>query len=84
MNSGICIHIGGRSEAWTLRYIHHDHPGSIMAITNSSGSKVAEYSFDPWDANEILSTSRHTHPTTLRRYCLDAATQDTNICRCSV
>jgi hypothetical protein len=28
--------------------IHRDHPGSITAITNADGTKIAEYSFDPW------------------------------------
>jgi RHS repeat-associated protein len=42
------VYIRTGSGAWTLHYIHRDHLGSITAITNSSGSKIAEYSYDPW------------------------------------
>jgi RHS repeat-associated protein len=42
------VYIRTGSGTWTLNYIHRDNLGSITAITNSSGSKVAEYSYDPW------------------------------------
>jgi uncharacterized protein RhaS with RHS repeats len=76
------VYIRTGSGAWTLHYIHRDHLGSTTAITNSSGNNVAEYSYDPWDVNVILSTSRHTHPPPLLLCCLNAATRDTNICQC--
>ncbi|MDR1227246.1 MAG: FG-GAP-like repeat-containing protein [Prevotellaceae bacterium] len=31
-----------------LLYVHTDHLGSIVALTNANGSKLAEYSYDPW------------------------------------
>ncbi|MDR2423293.1 MAG: RHS repeat-associated core domain-containing protein [Prevotellaceae bacterium] len=42
------VYIRTGTGAWTLYYIHRDHLGSITALTNSSGTKTAEYSFDPW------------------------------------
>ncbi len=36
------------SSADCLYYIHKDHLGSITSVTNASGAKVEEMSFDPW------------------------------------
>ncbi|MDR0560367.1 MAG: hypothetical protein LBG92_09345, partial [Prevotellaceae bacterium] len=59
----VYIRTGG--GAWTLYYIHRDHLGSITAITDASGNKTAEYSFDPW--------GRQRNPATQQAYAPDAA-----------
>jgi RHS repeat-associated protein len=59
------VYIRTGSGAWTLHYIHRDHLGSITAITNTAGSKIAEYSFDPW--------GRQRNPANQQAYAPDAA-----------
>jgi RHS repeat-associated protein len=59
------VYIRTGSGDWTLHYIHRDHLGSITAITNSSGSKVVEYSYDPW--------GRQRNPVNQQAYAPDAA-----------
>jgi RHS repeat-associated protein len=63
--SAPAVYIRTGSGAWTLHYIHRDHLGSITAITNSSGSRIAEYSFDPW--------GRQRNPVNQQAYAPDAA-----------
>jgi RHS repeat-associated protein len=63
--SAPAVYIRTGSGAWTLHYIHRDHLGSITAITNSSGSRIAEYSFDPW--------GRQRNPVNQQAYEPDAA-----------
>jgi RHS repeat-associated protein len=47
--SGICaVYVKPASGNSYLRYIHTDHLGSINAVTDENGLKVAEYSFDAW------------------------------------
>jgi RHS repeat-associated protein len=59
------VYIRTGSGAWTLHYIHRDHLGSITAITNTAGTKIAEYSFDPW--------GRQRNPVNQQAYEPDAA-----------
>jgi RHS repeat-associated protein len=61
----VYIRTGGTGGTWTLHYIHRDHLGSITAITNTAGAKVAEYSFDPW--------GRQRNPANQQAYAPDAA-----------
>jgi RHS repeat-associated protein len=49
----------------TLLYVHTDHLGSIVALADANGSKLAEYSYDPW--------GRLRHPQTLQPYAFGAA-----------
>jgi RHS repeat-associated protein len=38
----------GTSTTATLRYFHHDHLGSIAAISNETGQVVERLAYDPW------------------------------------
>jgi RHS repeat-associated protein len=38
----------GTSTTATLRYMHHDHLGSVAAISNEAGSIVERLAYDPW------------------------------------
>jgi RHS repeat-associated protein len=38
----------GTSTTATLRYFHHDHLGSIAAISNEAGTVVERLAYDPW------------------------------------
>jgi RHS repeat-associated protein len=51
--------------AWSLYYIHRDHLGSITAISNTAGGRMAEYSYDPW--------GRQRNPATQQAYAPDVA-----------
>jgi len=35
-------------NAGSMYYLHHDHLGSVVAISNSSGTLAEERSYDPW------------------------------------
>ncbi len=48
------------SSAGTLqeRYLHKDHLGSIVSITNEYGATVEQFSFDPWGKRRAKSLSQ--------------------------
>jgi hypothetical protein len=39
--------IGGNQPS-SLRYMHHDHLGSVAAVTNEAGAVLERLAFDPW------------------------------------
>jgi RHS repeat-associated protein len=39
--------IGG-NQASSLRYMHHDHLGSVAAVTSDTGAVIERLAFDPW------------------------------------
>lgn len=45
----IAIHTEYSTGTGTVdNYLHHDHLGSVVAMTNSAGAVVERFSFDPW------------------------------------
>jgi RHS repeat-associated protein len=38
----------GNNLASSLRYFHHDHQGSTIAVTNEAGAVIERMAFDPW------------------------------------
>jgi RHS repeat-associated protein len=38
----------GNNLASSLRYFHHDHQGSTIAVTNEAGVVIERMAFDPW------------------------------------
>lgn len=47
-------------------YMHHDHLGSVVAVSNSNGASFAQYSFDVWgDRREIYTDGEVLTATTL-------------------
>jgi hypothetical protein len=60
VTAAILVKQSGQSDK-----VHRDHLGSITAITNTDGTKIAEYSFDPW--------GRQRNPANQQAYGPDAA-----------
>lgn len=44
------------SEGTKMRYLHHDHLGSVQAYTDESGNLVQELSYDAWGARRDPAT----------------------------
>ncbi|MDR1227242.1 MAG: hypothetical protein LBK47_10165, partial [Prevotellaceae bacterium] len=42
------VYVKQEGQTDKIYYVHTDHLGSIVALTNANGSKLAEYSYDPW------------------------------------
>jgi RHS repeat-associated protein len=38
----------GANQPSSLRYMHHDHLGSVAAVTNETGAVLERLAFDPW------------------------------------
>ncbi|MEZ5532767.1 MAG: hypothetical protein R3E69_10340 [Steroidobacteraceae bacterium] len=41
---------------FVYRYLHHDHLGSVTAITDAGGALLERSGFDPWDNRTDYST----------------------------
>lgn len=39
---------GNTNASGTVNYLHYDHLGSVVAVTDSSGAVIERRSFDPW------------------------------------
>ncbi|MDE6533534.1 MAG: FG-GAP-like repeat-containing protein [Muribaculaceae bacterium] len=48
------------SDAKVAKYVHHDHLGSVMAVTDQAGNLIEEFSYDAW--------GRRRNPVTLKPY----------------
>ena len=44
---------GGNEQSRNTQYFHKGHLGSILYITNSTGSIVQEMAYDPWGQRRI-------------------------------
>ena len=52
----IGVHVQDAAEQITRKYFHKDHLGSIIAVTDSSGQTLAQYSYDGWGNRRNVQT----------------------------